>query len=307
MLTKKEYQDYWNSFILPIDKKVQMPSYYQYLQREIYFQDYLDLFIKTSRTEITFSRKIIDGVLTVKLPISIEVDEIFTKSDENGDVRLVVEHDFRFSESAFNNQSELRCVLIGEAAPSTGKYIYKDASGSYITAPLRAKGHNANSMKAVKRLEKLAESGFILLDLFPFSFDFNRFDKLRKNLVSNMTLMNKAINDLELKINNLTNLVKDWKYCFVGPETTSMATINFLYLRNYPSLAGKAIWHPNDLLNSNNFIVTKKNGKSVEYINYTANTNPTGIKLSHLSKHARMTTIIGGNGPHHELVYRALF
>jgi hypothetical protein len=162
-------------------------------------------------------------------------------------------------------------------------------------------------MNKTERLEQFAATGYLLLDLFPFSFDFNRYNKLRKKLTTQMTLMDKAVKDVEIKINKLTNLTEDWKFCFVAPETTSMAIINFLYLRVYPSLAGKAIWHSYDLLNSNNFIITKKNGNLVEYLNYTAHTNPLGSPLSHLSKHARLTTIIGGNGPHHELVFRALF
>ena len=206
MMTQAHYENFWNTLVAPLNSRIVMPSYYTYLQREVYFQDYLDLFLKTSRTEITFSRKIIDGVLTVELPITVNSDNNhFTRIDENGVVRLVVAHDFRFSEASFNNQKELKYVLIGEAAPSTGKYIYKDASGSYITAPLRAKGHKANSMKAVKRLEKLAESGYILLDLFPFSFDFNSHKHLRRTLVSSDALIQHSILNLEQAIHALPN------------------------------------------------------------------------------------------------------
>jgi hypothetical protein len=308
MMTQAQYENFWNVYVAPLDTQMLMPSYYAYLQREVYFQDYFDLFIKSRVNDITFPRKIIDGVLTVELPITVNSDNDHqTRIDENGVVRLVVEHDFRFSEESFIKQTAIKYVLIGEAAPSSGKYIYKDASGAYITAPLEAANVNDSRMNKTERLEQFAAAGYLLLDLFPFSFDFNRYNKLRKKLTTQMTLMDKAVKDVEIKINKLTNLTEDWKFCFVAPETTSMAIINFLYLRVYPSLAGKAIWHSYDLLNSNNFIITKKNGNLVEYLNYTAHTNPQGSPLSHLSKHARLTTIIGGNGPHHELVFRALF
>lgn len=304
-MTQVQYENLWNTLVAPLNSKIVMPSYYAYLQREVYFQDYLDLFIKTSKNEITFSRSLVDGVLTVELPITLNGDNNqHTRIDENGVVRLVVEHDFRFSEASFKNQTEIKYVLIGEAAPSSGKYIYKDASGSYITAPLRAKGHKANSKEPVKRLQKLAESGYILLDLYPFGFDFNSNKKLRRTLASSAPLMQHSILNLEQAIQALSNKSSDWKFCFVAPETTSMAIIERIIGSNQ-RFAGQTIHHGNDLLNTQDYKTLSKNGIAVSYPNYTA--HPRSSSISHLSKHARMTTIIGGNGPHHELVHRASF
>ena len=305
MMTQVQYERFWHTLVAPLNSKIVMPSYYAYLQREVYFQDYLDLFIKTSKNEITFSRSLVDGVLTVELPIAlIQDNDQHTRIDENGLVKLVVEHDFRFSEESFNKQREIKYVLIGEAPPSSGKFIYIDASGSYITAPLRANGHKTISEDSAKRLEKFAESGYVLLDLFPFSFDFNSHKKLRKTLASSAPLMQHSILKLEQAIHALSNKSSDWKFCFVAPETTTMAIIERIIGSNQ-RFAGLPIHHHNDLLNSPDYKTLTKKGREVSYANYTAHPIPSSI--SHLSKHARLTSIIGGNGPHHELVYRALF
>jgi hypothetical protein len=305
MMTQEQYENFWNTLVAPLNSKIVMPSYYAYLQREVYFQDYLDLFIKTSKNEITFSRSLVDGVLTVELPITLNGDNNqHTRIDENGVLRLVVEHDFPFSEESFNKQSVIKYVLIGEAAPSSDKYIYKDASGSYITAPLRASGIKPNSFKSFKRLEKLAESGYILLDLYPFSFDFNSDKKLRKMLAFCVPLMQQSILNLEQTIHALSNKSDDWEFCFVAPETTSMAIIERI-IGSTQHFSGQPIHHQKDLLNSPDYKTLTEKGREVYYANYTVHSKSSSI--SHVSKHARLTTIIGGNGPHYELLYRALF
>jgi hypothetical protein len=69
----------------------------------------------------------------------------------------------------------IKYILIAEAAPPTGKYIYTDASGNYLLAALKA--FNVPNLGRIKtsvgKLEALAKEGILILDLFPFNLNYN--------------------------------------------------------------------------------------------------------------------------------------
>lgn len=317
-----------------LKKPLEMPSYYEYLQRVVYFQDYLDLFIG-NKTE-TFSRIKIDGKETVIIP-DLKQDlsvERLTRVDSKGVVRLVVDHDFPYSK-LLGVKRKVQYLLIGEAAPGGNnniskvdsqqivvapegvkKYIYKDANSAYMTAPLRASGIDPDKLKSFKRLEKFAEKGFLLLDLIPFAIDFNKYADLRLQISSNQKLMSCFIEALEERVSRLAKdrfLSPEWDFCFVGPETTSVGIMEFIEKEKNGLFIGKTLAHCDDKMDADDFTyqVTRKNKKKGVTIattqiktNYTTHPTPGG-DISHISKRARLTTIIGGSGPHSELIERA--
>ena len=317
MLKENEYKKQWESIGNSVSK-IYIPSYYKYLQREVYFQDYLDLFIG-NKTE-TFSRMKIDGKETVIIPglkQDLSVDRL-TRVDSNGVVRLVVDHDFPYR-NLLGTKRMVKYLLIGEAAPASGKYIYKDASSAYMTAPLLAKGIDPDRMvtskhlkeweiaglnkdheKAKLRLVKFALNGFLHLDLFPFAFDFNEYGKLRKELSKDKKLIAVFMIYLEKQVKSFMRLgiiSPNWDYCFVGPKITSKALIDHVNITTNKSFLGKTIVSVNDIN------VGDKFKGSADYI---CRVKPPGSNLQHLPRIAKLTVIMGGTGPNHELVKRAL-
>lgn len=137
ILTKDEYENLWNSHFSGL-KGVNMPTHAEYCARENALEDYLDIFRGTD----TRSKRGVN-----------------TKED----------HPY---EALFKNNLEIKYVLIAEAAPSTGKYIYTTADGPYITSVLRAIAKNVPE-KTIDRKLELANHGILILDLFPFAIDYN--------------------------------------------------------------------------------------------------------------------------------------
>ena len=172
MLTQANYNDLWTNVLgLPLQD---LPIYYIYLQREVYFQDYLDLFCCPNNERPSFERIILDGRHTVAISdLQPDPNGEYTIIDAQGHVRLIVQYDFPFERNELCKGRNIKYILIGEAAPPSGGYIYKDAKGSYITAPLSALGLSPTRMSRTERLLEFANNGFLLLDLFPFAIDFN--------------------------------------------------------------------------------------------------------------------------------------
>jgi hypothetical protein len=324
MMTEREYENLWEG-IYRLNKQMKIPSYYQYLQREVYFQDYLDLFSTNDVLKITFPRKEIGGFQTVFLPqLQLQPDpngKHTVIDHETGFIRLIVDHEYPFSNEDFTKVTTIKYILIGEAAPGGGKYVYKDASGAYVKAPLTAIGVDVDSLGSIPssnndgvkskeskkmstlRLAEFARNGFILLDLLPFALDFNKYSKLRDGIIqSDNTLVKFYIERLEDLIYKLQKISHNWDFCFVGPETISMAAIKLIEEEKDGVLARKHVSHDDDRLDSDDFIFQKKTGNVVKS-NYTRHPSPGG-PITHISKRARLTTIIGGSGPHSELIQR---
>lgn len=199
ILTEDEYKKMWtkptqSGFGMPIHT---IPSYHQYLQREVYQQDYLDLFGGSA----TFSRESDEVEFGVPLKIFLEKNGVlvnpcspYVKKIKGVDC-LLVDYDYPYSktELAKSKDRSIQFVLIGEAAPpltaSNEKNFYfyninHRGATQYFNAPAKAfiEGYaNKNSKKAKKEtLEKLACKGVLLIDLFPFSIIYS--DSFRKEI-----------------------------------------------------------------------------------------------------------------------------
>jgi hypothetical protein len=337
MMKYEDYEKLWGK-ISQLKKRLKKPSYYEYLKREIYFQDYLDLFLQNDIDSITYKRKEINGFQTVWIDgFILEPTEKFTITDhETGLIRLIVDHKYPFENKVFGLVNNIKYILIGEAAPGGNKniskvdsqqigeaapeggkkYIYKDANSAYMTAPLRASGIDPDKLKSFKRLEKFAEKGYLLLDLIPFAIDFNKHAYLRLQISSNQQLMSCFMEALEDRVSRLANdgfLNPEWDFCFVGPETTSVGIMEFIEKEKKGHFNGKTLAHCDDKMDADDFTyqVSRKDKKTGVTItttqiktNYTTHPTPGG-DISHISKRARLTTIIGGSGPHSELIQRA--
>ena len=222
MLTQINYNDLWTINLgLPLHN---IPCYYQYLQREVYFQDYLDLFRCPTNGNPTYERIVVHGHQTVSVQgLQADPNNAYTLIDGKGVVRLIVDYDFPFDRKELCKGRRIKYILIGEAAPPSGSYIYKDAKGSYITAPLSAVGLNPTRMSRTERLLEFANNGFLLLDFFPFAINF-----APPGIVLNNVILGFFINLLNIKINALNCLNPDWDFCLVGPKRTSLAILNWL-------------------------------------------------------------------------------
>jgi len=301
MLTELEYKTLWMKEFAELKTGMKMPSYCEYLQREVYFQDYLDIFL--GKNIETFERKKVNGKYTVSIPNLSEdnTKQQLTVTTDTGEIRLIVHNDYPYR-ALFEKNLKIRYVLIGEAAPDGGKYIYKDAKGAYMTAPLRSFGLNPNNMKqANKRLIAFAEKEFLHLDLFPFAFDFNQYGWLRENLSGNEKLIAKFMEEIEGKVRTLieTGMVSsNWNYCFVGPKLTSKAMFKWVETERGKVFNGNPLESKNDIAQGIKFKMSE---------DYVERKTAHKKGLQHLPRKAKIAVFMGGTGPHFELIQRALF
>ena len=296
MLTQVEYNNLWTINLgLPLHN---IPCYYQYLQREVYFQDYLDLFCCPTNGNPTYERIVVHGHQTVSVQgLQADPNNVYTVIDGKGFARLIVDYDFPFDRNDLCKGRSIKYILIGEAAPPSGSYIYKDAKGSYITATLCATTNiNLRNLNNFQKLLELSNQGFLLLDFFPFSINFAILNiNLNTAIIAHFT--NKLIN----RINTLNCLAKDWDYCFVGPyNRTSIPILNWLDFHAGGSFMGLPTAHTNDLIPSRNFV----DGKGGVHVNHTNNPLPAIWNVNHLSKRAKITVLVGNTGPNCQLIKR---
>jgi len=297
MLTQANYNDLWTNVLgLPLHN---IPCYYQYLQREVYFQDYLDLFCCPENGKPTYERIVVHGHQTVSIQgLQVDPNGEYTIIDAQGHVRLIVQYDFPFERNELCKGRNIKYILIGEAAPPSGGYIYKDAKGSYITAPLSAVGLSPARMSRTERLLEFANNGFLLLDFFPFAINFNT-----TRIVWNNNILEVLINLFSVKIKKLACLNTEWDFCLVGPKRTSLSILNWLDLFNANNFNGKSTLHPLDLIGTPDFI--DRAGKP--WPDYTNNPTILVWSIGHLSKRAKFTVTVGGTGPNAQLIRRIFF
>lgn len=173
------------------------PCYHEYIQREIYQQDYLDLF-GASTTE-TFPRSNFKGKCYVKITtdpilgaLVIPAHPIYVLHTAGNDY-LLVDYDFPYP-GQLNQGRAIEYIMIGEAAPlinpplvgygiidDQNSFFYNilhTKSTGYFTAPLAAFGINGNNK--INKLVSLADRGALLLDIFPFAIEY---DKIRDSLI----------------------------------------------------------------------------------------------------------------------------
>jgi len=202
MLTNAQYTNLWtapapNGFgqagTLP-------PSYREYVQREIYFQDYLDLFIGT----MTYPRVNFGGVEYVQITntnlATKGIAIIFPYCYTNAGIDYIkVDYSYPWNYNQLTQKKCIKYIMIGEAAPAPNpvippgpndnqnSYFYDvnhTKNTGYFTAPCTA-FNVAVANKAI-RLFNLAMQGVVLIDIFPFavsySTDFREF--LNNNIIT---------------------------------------------------------------------------------------------------------------------------
>jgi hypothetical protein len=196
ILTPVQYNNLWTATLgTPIQT---IPCYYQYLQREVYYQDYLDLFCCPPGGNETFQRVQINGHQTVDIPnLPPDSTGAYTVIDPaTGNVKLIVDYDFPYKGELCKNR-KIQYILIGEAAPSpaipnvnatgndtSNSYFYNTKhikSTSYFSAPVSAFGVLGNTK--TDKLVGLATNGVLLLDLFPFACNYDTSLRNRLNLL----------------------------------------------------------------------------------------------------------------------------
>jgi hypothetical protein len=211
----------------------------------------------------------------------------------------------RLKDHILRASQPFRYVLIGEAPPSTGKYIYVDAKGAYITAALKASGFDPRKMNREQRQHAFANAGYLLLDIIPFPLVFR--GKLRRSdLLMEPGILALFKSDLEQQIKCLVQtgiLDENFQFVLVAPETTSSAMLDELYKAHGGYFAGKPISHACDLLIAPDFV--DRSGRRLPSYTSSAGSMPS-VAIGHLPKRARMAVCIGATGPHALLISRAL-
>jgi hypothetical protein len=306
MLTRIEYNDLWYSLGKEITTKIEMPCYCGYVKRQVYFQDYLDMLM--GKIEPTFTREYRlertgFNSFMVKIPdLTLNCcDKKNTIQNREGKVCLLLEYDYEFINEDEIRGSPVKYLLIGEAAPSGGNYVYRDAKGAYITSPLRA-FENKLEKTRVKRLIEFRKLGYLLFDLFPFAIDFNKHKWLRNLISRDKEIISKFLTILEESFANLISqgiVDSDWDFCFVGPITTSNAAIEWIIKHRNGFFLGKSI---SSYLDFGDNVAKFKN--SAFYVQGKGIDEKS--KLKHLPRRAKLAVIMGGSGPHFELIQRAL-
>ena len=218
MLTREEYEDLWNSHFTSVgirktskedDNPNDCPNdYCDYLIREHMFEDYLDIFRGRDTRAIRH----------------IQLCE-----------EWYYPHPYFENNVCLIDTPALKYIMIGEAAPSSGKtYFYNINhldSTSWLSAPVKAFRDSkkrripyatpTNSNEKLNLLLELAKEGYLLIDLFPFALKFT--SNLRKKINS------KGVSDffykrLQTKIGDILIELKeepkaDIKVAFSGPPT----------------------------------------------------------------------------------------
>lgn len=182
------YIDYQNKWTNPAPAGfgrmlMDMPSYHDYLIREIYQQDYLDLYLGT----MTFNRTIVGGIYYVQITgnpilsvLGIPLDPLFTLTMGGNDY-IKVDYDYPWTIAQLNQKRCIKYIMIGEAAhPINDSYFYKHTStvsSPWLSAPVAAftPSPNGSVLTGPTKLEKLlylADNGYILIDLFPFATNY---------------------------------------------------------------------------------------------------------------------------------------
>ena len=239
ILSHTEYNNHWEK---DFGQNGFLPSYHEYLQREIYKQDYLDLFIINVKT---FDRTLIDDKYYVKITgcpilggLGIPNNGIYTIL-HGIDLFILVDYHYPWTIAELEKERCIKYVMIGEAAPSDMAYFFyyilelqnektlnknekdkivKDYKG-YVTAPYIAffggEVESCNDKGKKQILLDFADKGVILLDIFPFAFTYD--SKIRYSLNNK----GKTINYFKKLIKENFNGKKDVKGVFIAPPIIS--------------------------------------------------------------------------------------
>lgn len=221
MLTRKEYNDLWTQ--LPPNGFGNLnppPNYHDYARREIYKQDYLDLF----KGEVTYER--IDGSVNIITGIENEV-----VSDVN---------EYPWTRKQLEEKRKIKYIMIGEAPPPPNIPIINECGGdkentffynyihikqtAWLTQPFEALIGGWTRINCPKdkksRLIELANMGYFLIDLIPFSTKYT--STSRNHIVisgMHLVLFEQVVNEINiLDANGILNKGKNGvKIAFSGP------------------------------------------------------------------------------------------
>lgn len=214
MLTNNEFNNLWENYFLNIfNNTINEQDYIDYVVRENMFEDYLDIF-RGKNTRNTRENR----------PNEWYYEHPFFL--ENGNARV--------------NKNTIKYILIGEACPLNGiNFFYNineinNRGQVYLRAiynaqyPLDLENFNWNRLNntddKINRLIDLAERGVLLIDIFPFSLNYQSVRQILNNLGTTSSFFNNLQNPFNLcyRINNLTPLISnDWDFCFVAPNVIS--------------------------------------------------------------------------------------
>ena len=210
MLTLTDYEKLWtdvapNGFGQPL---AVIPSYIDYLKREIYFQDYLDLFLRKK----TYARIPIGGGLGVNV------------NDGKSNICVPVDYDYPWTDKELMQERCIKYIMAGEAPPPTIRktYFYNThhlANTPWLNAPVAAFSISAALHKRDKLLE-LANNSYILIDLFPFVYNYaNIRNYFNDNGVSTHFFNEYLLKFIDDSIINKNLLCQESILAFSGPST----------------------------------------------------------------------------------------
>lgn len=182
--SKEHYTNMWNQYVKP-HTPYPIPPYQEYVDRENFFEDYLD---------------------------------IFKGKDTRAERGLPGPHPFESYLFEYNPSlpsPKIYAIVIGEAAPDSSNQTYfynpthldksKWLSSALTTFDIQI-NYPSTPEEKVAALYKLALNGFILLDLYPFNINFS-------TKVGNKKTRDSV--DYESFWNNLANYIDDNLYGFV--------------------------------------------------------------------------------------------
>ena len=298
-LSHLDYQLRWTSSApLGFGKKIgDLPCYHEYLQREIYKQDYLDLFLNRK----TFERTLIHETNKYYVKVS-ECDKLgeleipphnkFTINYE-GNFYLLVDYNYPWDKDELKEFRSIEYVMIGEAAPANMAYyfyyilnlqkektlnvhkktkeIIKDYKG-YVTAPFLAffggDAKSCNNMDKKDILLKFANKGVILLDIFHFAINYDTIrDHVNKTGITKH-YFKKLMHEINLF--NIKHKCKDdIKGVFVAPPKISHYLAKLLNRLTSPIIFRKGIntfSPPHSIKTGNDFFFISSSSKLLSEI-----------------------------------------
>ena len=246
ILSHADYNFRWTSPApVGFNQTICPPCYHEYIQREVYKQDYLDLFINIK----TFERNLIDARYYVKVTgcpilgvLGIPSHDLYTIMLD-GALYLLLDYDYPWTGTWTDKESKkklcIKYVMIGEASPQpTPKivgYGVEDKNNSfyynilhikgtgYFAEPLKAFGiirQIKNKVHKKAALIDLADKSNILLDIFPFAIDYEPI----RDYLNNTGVTEFYFKELMTVINLFKTKYKckeDVKGVFVAPPTIS--------------------------------------------------------------------------------------
>ena len=205
-------------------------------------EEFFDVFLQETQMSDEEKRRLYQDYAIRENQLEDYLD-IFRGRNTRAERQFMADVPHRF-EALLENKHQVRFLLIAEAAPNNGNYIYSDARGAWITAPLNAfNTPNVTDLNAEQRLSALAANGIVILDLFPFNFPFgNNGGALRDLCMQNGTTGRFFLDENnQYSVNNRVNyLVESIPNCNFNPDinTAFMATplINRYLSANYQGI-----------------------------------------------------------------------